>query len=318
MSLFRPYKYKARPDLPSDAPVKHGFFLFFELFFRKFWRFITLNIYYFLVTLPMLILVYFTINGYFADQLVSESGEFIDMLPGIGIFASVVSYIPTFLHMPLVIISVILYGPATMGLTYIFRNFAREEHAWMSDFVSRGWANFKQGLFFGLLDVIVVYLLANGILAGFSIGTGEFAAVSAVILKTLSVIALIVYLFMRHYFYMIAVSVNLSVFAILKNSWYFVVLGFWRNLWAGFVCLLLTVLCFFTLPLVSLIAAPFLYYSLTGFVVVFTCYPVVKKYIIVPALEQEAAARGETVQKDEPAEISKTSETVEKNENDTL
>ncbi len=296
MSLFRPYKFKSRPDLAADAPVKHGFFLFFELFFRKFWRFITLNIYYFLVTLPMLVMVYFTINGYFADQLVNEAGEFVDMLPGIGIFASLAASIPGPLQTVLLILSMILYGPATMGLTYIFRNFARQEHAWMSDFVSRGLSNFKQGLFFGLLDIIVVYLLANGIVADISIGTGQVAAVSGIILTTLSVIALIVYMFMRHYFYMIAVSVNLSVFSILKNSWYFVVLGFWRNLWAGFICLVLIVACFFTLPLVSFITLPFLFYSLTGFVVVFTCYPVVKKYLIVPALEREAAEKGEIVE----------------------
>lgn len=309
MSLFRPYKYKSRPDLESNAPVKHGFFLFFELFFRKIWRFITLNIYYFLVTLPMLIMVYFTINGYFADQLISESGEFLDMLPGIGIFASVVSFIPQFLHTPLLILSMILYGPATMGLTYIFRNFAREEHAWMSDFVSRALSNFKQGLFFGILDIVVVWLLANGILGDFTFNVAAFG----IVVKTLSVIALIVYLFMRHYFYTIAVTVNLSCFAILKNSWYFVVLGFWRNLWAGFVCLLALVVCFFTLPLISLITLPLLFYSFTGFAVVFTCYPVVKKYIIVPALEQEAAARGETVAIEAENETVETEEPEEDN-----
>ena len=89
MSLFRPYNYKPKPDLPSDAPVKNGFFLFFELFFRKFWRFVTVNIFYFLVTLPLLIVVYFTVNGYFADIIISESGEFQDMLAGVGILASV-------------------------------------------------------------------------------------------------------------------------------------------------------------------------------------------------------------------------------------
>ena len=244
-----------------------------------------MNIFYFLVTLPLLIVVYFTVNGYFADIIISESGEFQDMLAGVGILASIVNYIPSFLYLPLVIISAILYGPATMGITYIFRNFAREEHAWMSDFVSRGWANFRQGVFFGLLDIIVVYLLANGILADLIVGTGTAAAVGSIVLRTLSVIALIVYLFMRHYFYMTAVSVNLSCFAIIKNAWLFVVLGFWRNVVAGVACLLVTVLCFLTIPLVSLITLPFLYYSLTGFIVVFTCYPVVKRYIIVPALE---------------------------------
>ncbi len=285
MSLFRPYNYKPKPDLLSDRPVKHGFFLFFELFFRKFWRFVTLNIYYFLVTLPMLILVYFTINGYFAEILITETGEFQDMMAGIGIFASIVSYIPSFLYLPLVILSMILYGPATMGMTYIFRNFAREEHAWMSDFVSRGWANFKQGIFFGLLDIVVIYLLTNGIVADLITGTSTAAAVMAIMLKTLSIIALIVYFFMRHYFYMMAVSVNLSCFSIIKNAWLFVVLGFWRNVVSAVVCFALTAVCFFTLPIISVIAVPFLYYSLTGFVVVFTCYPVVKRYIIVPALE---------------------------------
>ena len=307
MSLFRPYNYKPKPDLPSDAPVKNGFFLFFELFFRKFWRFVTVNIFYFLVTLPLLIVVYFTVNGYFADIIISESGEFQDMLAGVGILASVVNYIPSFLYLPLVIISAILYGPATMGITYIFRNFAREEHAWMSDFVSRGWANFRQGVFFGLLDIIVVYLLTNGILADLIVGTGTAAAVGSIILKTLSVIALIVYLFMRHYFYMTAVSVNLSCFAIIKNAWLFVVLGFWRNVVAGVACLIVTVLCFLTIPLVSLITLPFLYYSLTGFIVVFTCYPVVKRYIIVPALELSEKQKAEAA-KPETEETGKTEE----------
>ena len=67
--------------------------------------------------------------------------------------------------------------------------------------------------------------------------------------------------------------------------------------------------CFFTLPIVSLITLPILFYSFTGFAVVFTCYPVVKKYIIVPALEQEAAAKGEPA-----AKITEEQETAEPEE----
>lgn len=287
MSLFRPYNYKPKPDLPANAPVKHGFFLFFELFFRKFWRFISLNLIYFAVTLPILLFIYFTVNGYFAQYLVTENGEFQSMLGGVDIFAVVVSWVPSFLHLPLFVISLILYGPLTMGVTYIYRNFAREEHAWLSDVVSRGWANFRQGLFFGLLDAVVVYLLLNGMVANiFSVPA------LAIILRTLCVLFLVVYLFMRHYFYMIAVSVNLGVFAILKNAWLFVVLGFWRNCVAGLVCLGVTVLVFFTLPLVTVVLLPTLYYAVTGFCVVFTCWPVVKRYIIVPAMER-AEARNE-------------------------
>jgi len=318
MSLFRPYKFKAKPDIPDNMPVKHGFFLFFELFFRKFWRFITVNLYYFLVLLPLIIYVYFAVNGYFAEYLISETGEFRDMLAGVGIYASIVNVVPEWLYTPLLILSAVLYGPATMGVTYIYRNFAREEHAWMSDFVSRALSNFRQGLFFGILDLLVFFLLANGILGHIVLGTGTVGAVLSIAFKTLAVIALIVYLFMRHYFYTIAVSVNLGCFAILKNSWLFVVLGFWRNCWAGIVCLLVTVLCFFTLPIVSLIALPTLYFSLTGFMVVFTCYPVVKRYIILPAMEQAEKEKngGAAPEMEAIAEVGSENETVDGGDED--
>ncbi len=287
MSLFRPYNYKPKADLPANAPVKHGFFLFFELYFRKFWRFVTLNLYYFVITLPILLVVYYAINSYFLDVLIDETGEFHDILGGIGIFASMVTYIPPVLQKILLAISVILYGPVTMGITYIFRNFAREEHAWTSDLVSRGLSNFRQGVFFGILDLLVTYLLFTGATATI------FSGVMSLIFKALCVLALVVYYFMRHYFYMIAVSVNLSCFAILKNSWLFVVLGFWRNLWSAFVCLVTAAVCFFIIPIVTFITVPFIFYSFTGFCVVFTCYPVVKKYLIVPAMELEAQKKAE-------------------------
>ncbi len=294
MSLFRPYQYKPRPDLLSAAPVKHGFFVFWEIYFRKFWRFITVNILYFVVTLPMLIYFYFLCNTLYYNLLESrgilesmqQTSQVIDIFPGVAFFSVLTTYIPSFLHIPLLAVSVFLYGPATMGMTYIFRNFAREEHAWISDFFSRGWANFKQGLFFGILDVVVVLLLVSGIIGGGSGGSG-FIPVLTVILKTLSAIFLVVYLFMRHYFYVTAVTVELSVFKIIKNSMLFVLIGFGRNIWAEIVNLLVFIVCFLTVPLFSLFSLPFLFYSFTGFATVFTCYPVVKKYIVVPSLERE-------------------------------
>ena len=39
--------------------------------------------------------------------------------------------------LPLLIISLLLYGPFTADLTYILRNYAREEHAFISDFFQK-------------------------------------------------------------------------------------------------------------------------------------------------------------------------------------
>ncbi|MBR4703848.1 MAG: hypothetical protein IKO91_08380 [Oscillospiraceae bacterium] len=292
MSLFRPYVYKPRPDLLDNAPVKKGFFRFFEIYFRKFWRFLTLNLLYFLITLPMLLYVFYTVNGIFAERL-EAMGEGVILFSGISFLAVFFDFVPRVLNIPLLIISVLLYGPITMGLTYIFRNFAREEHAWTSDLWSRAWSNARQGLFFGIADILVLWLCVNGAFFDLS-SSGALWALSAV-RRVLSVLALVIWVFMRHYTYLMAVTVNLSVFRILKNAWLFVVLGFGRNVLSTLVTLGCLFLSFFLVPLLTVVTLPLFFYSFTWFCTIFTCYPIVKKYIIVPALEAES---GQTGQKD--------------------
>ena len=246
MSLFRPYIYKNRPDLLDNAPVKKGVFRFLELYFRKFWRFLTLNLWYFLITLPMVLYVFYTLNGFFADRL-EEIGEGVMLLAGVGFIASVFSFIPRVLNVPLLVISLLAYGPITMGYTYILRNFAREEHAWMSDFWSRAWSNVRQGLFFGIADILVVCLCVSGMFGGFAEAGKNMSYALSVIRSVVCGIALVIWLFMRHYTYLMAVTINLSVFHILKNAWLFVILGFGRNLLSLAVtlaCVLVTFLPF--------------------------------------------------------------------------
>lgn len=294
MSLFRPYIYKNQPDLLDNAPTKKGLFRFLELYFRKFWRFITMNLEYFLVTLPMLLYVFYTLNGYFAARL-QEIGEGVMLLPGVGFIASVFSFVPPFLNLPLLILSVLAYGPVTMGFTYILRNFAREEHAWMSDFWSRAWSNVKQGLFFGIMDIVVLMLCVGGMFGGFAEAGKNISYALSVIRSVVCGIALVIWLFMRHYTYLMAVTVNLSVFHILKNAWLFVVIGFGRNLLSSLVTLACIAVTFLLrIPLLTIIFLPLFFYSFTWFCTVFACYPVIKKYIIVPALEAQAQEEGKT------------------------
>lgn len=59
MGLFS-YKsfYKPGKGVEKDAPEKNAFFRFFEIYGRKFWRFLEVNIIYVIVLLPMLLTVY--------------------------------------------------------------------------------------------------------------------------------------------------------------------------------------------------------------------------------------------------------------------
>ncbi len=59
MGLFS-YKsyYKPGKGVEKDAPEKNAFFRFFEIYGRKFWRFIQVNVIYLIVLLPILMTIY--------------------------------------------------------------------------------------------------------------------------------------------------------------------------------------------------------------------------------------------------------------------
>lgn len=270
--------------------MKNGFFVFWEIYFRKFWRFLTLNLLFFVLTLPFLFVFYIAATGYFAgSDALAAAGESFDLFAGIGIYAAIMDVIPSFLYLPILLIAIILYGPLKMGQMYIFRNFAREEHAWLSDVFSRAWSNVRQGLFFGILDAIVIFLLINGAF-GQVLNTTEAISVISLIMRILAAVVLVFYIYMRKYFYLIAVTMELSVFAIIKNAMLFVFIAFGRNVLAGLVNLALFVVCIMTLPMITLIALPLFFYSFNGFSDAFICYPPIKKYLILPAMQREQTA----------------------------
>ncbi|MBQ7040099.1 MAG: DUF624 domain-containing protein, partial [Clostridia bacterium] len=118
--------------------------VFFGVLQRKFGRFISLNLLYFLTGLPTLIMmgcIGLTLL-YFHSGRAATSNMFLPlmliMIPLIGI----------------------LSGPATMGVTYVLRNFAREQHAWiMGDMFEKASKNYLQGLIIGVINSGLAFLL---------------------------------------------------------------------------------------------------------------------------------------------------------------
>ena len=289
MSLFRPYNYKPTKGVDKNAPQKNGFFVFWEIYFRKFWRFLEVNLIYFVVTLPMLMYFFYIFEMYMAQLL---GDDYSTILIGVAFFASLMDYIPQWLFNVLLAVSVLLYGPVKMGVTYVYRNFAREEHAWLSDIFDRAKKNLGQGLFFGILDFLVTVLLLNNIIGSFT--TAATAGLFIMRLsKYLSIFVLVIYGFMRHYFYILAVTVKLSIGQIIRNSWLFVIIGFGRNILTSLICMAVWLATLFILPLVTVVALLIMTYSLCGFATVYVCYPVVKKYVVLPAMEEEEKQKPE-------------------------
>ena len=293
MSLFFNSKkfYKPGPGVEKDAPKKIAPVRFFELFGRKFWKYIELNLVYFLVLLPIILYIYI-----FVYQNSVQALEAAGIVPGdiytllLHLAMLYFEYIPVPLQLILLAASVICYGPAKTGMTYVLRNFTNERHSWLSDMFDKAKENFRQGLFFGIFDIIVYLVAFYNVAYANADGIMRIA-------KYLSILFFVFYGFMKRYIYQMIVTVNLSVFDIFKNAWLLAFIGIFRNvgvsvvngiIWAGTVVLIVT----FAMLEIPLLAC--LIFSFTSFLGVFATYPMIKKYLVDPFLEQQGTQTEES------------------------
>ena len=240
MSLFGGlFNYsKPGPGVDKDGPKKKRFFLFFELFGRKFWKLIELNLLYVLCCIP-----------------------------------------------------IVTIGPATCGLVYILRNFANEKPVFMvSDFFDAFKSNFKQGFALGILDILTSGVVGFALL--WYIANQNLSIAMAIPLG-ICILVLLILMFMRFYTYLMAVTVELPVRFIIKNSFIFSFLGLKTNFITAFWTILLVVpLMWFLFPawvLVYLVIG----FAAVWFIAVFNSYPYIVKYIIEPHEKQMREEMGE-------------------------
>lgn len=272
---------KPGKGVDPDEPEKRPFFKYFELLWRKLSRLVIVNLMYFVCVLPLIM----AFHMFFFDPLLDHAVLAVDPegFAGsviVGVFAFLFN-LPVWFLAALLLLSAVIQGPATCGLTYMLRNYVRSEHAWYSDFWQRARMNLRQGLFLGALDLLMfsagfynISLLITG-------GEVPFA---------LSVIAAAVFLFylaMRNTLYLMAVTVDLKNTQLLRNAQIFALAGMPRHLLtgvigAGFVYIGLLVNGF-----VELLFLPLIGFSLMGFTSVFICYPLIDKHLIKPVTEKE-------------------------------
>lgn len=259
-----------------NEPQKRSFFRFFELFFRKFTRYIKINLLYSLTMLPTFAIVFLLMvgagGGWFNVDQTAETGAYAAMIVaffGASLFASLFGI-----------------GPATAGVTYILRNYVKEEHAWIwSDFKDTFKANFKQSLIVYGINVIALVVMYVAIMFYAQQG-GVIGA-----LRYLLYMVAIVFAMMNMYIYPMMVTFNLSLKDLYRNSFIFAVGKFPSNflilVLVTFVHLGLPALAvmyggrfFFIMLLVLALLEVLITQSFTAFMINFNVYPKLKKYML--------------------------------------
>ena len=268
----------------KDAPNKKRFFIFFEILWRHAFQIIGINFIYFVITLPLFLFMFmyiFQAMGIELDVIASNS-----LFKVSAVFFNFNSYV----KWGLIALSAILYGPATCGLTYVMRNFAREEHTWaFSDFFERSWKNFGQGLIVGIIDILFI-LNASMYLAldtqNLAPGDGYLA-----VFKYIAIIVAVLYFVMRNYIYLMIVTFKIKFMAIIKNSALFVILNFGRNLLnLVFMLLVLFLSTGFTVFCMAVFS-----FAIARFIEIFNALPAVNRYMLEPLKRKEAKAAAEPI-----------------------
>lgn len=260
--FFNSYN-KAGPGVDKDEPPKAAPIRFFEIYFRKFSKLVQANLIFCLPSLVTAILM----------------GAIYLFVPHITLTLPGTEATINITTMYLMMLPLILLMPFTAGLTVITRNFAREEHAFLwSDFWDTVKSNWKLFLANGFICYIVYFLLSFSIWYYYT--TANYVPFWFCIVLAL------IFIIAQYYIPMMLITFDLKLGQVYKNALIFVLAGFGRNLLITAILAILVILIPFpntTLGFTIFLALAVVWlFSFVSYLINFTIYPVIDKYMIQP------------------------------------
>jgi hypothetical protein len=149
---------KPGPGVDKDAPPKARIIVFFQILSRKFWNLVKVNMLFGVFNLPAIAAAIFA--SMFVFQKTIGEDPLTDLIVRL-VLGSVLLCIP-----------IITVGPAQAGFTYVLRNYAREEHAFIWwDFKENALRNLKESIIISIIGFIFVIIM--GIAINFYISLQE-------------------------------------------------------------------------------------------------------------------------------------------------
>lgn len=272
---------KPGPGVPKDAPPKAPIVVFFEILQRKFWNIVKVNLMSVLFNIPAALLGMFILTFFFPSIIqnsMTDSNAFLS------------DFIIKFVLLVLLMCaSMVVIGPVQAGITYILRNYSREEHAFLwGDFKETAKKNMKQSLIISAINFFLTFFMIWSIRAYILLSSqGIIMTIGA----SLLVVVFAIFACMNMYIYPIMITFDLGIKQIYKNALIFAVIKFLPNLGILLLNCLIILLSFGVIipfsPVIGLVFYLFITVGLTGFITNFHVYPKLKKYMISRIEDEE-------------------------------
>ena len=218
MGLFN-FDFLQGPELGPDAPRRKNIFLYTEIFFRKFFKLMKSNLLYFLVSLPIVLIVYFFAPiEYFVKNIIPanlfDAGLINSAIPQIRLLTTALFML------------FFGSGPASAGYAYILRCFTRENHVWLwTEFWEKFRENIKQGLVTLIVALVCVPMMLTAIFVYFKLAQTASLPMYSVLLYILAVLFIMVIL-MHTFIYQIMITYDCNIRMLYKNSFLMVLAKF--------------------------------------------------------------------------------------------
>lgn len=293
MGLFNFFNYsKPGPGVSKDEPQKAAPIRFFEIYFRKLTKLMQANLIFVipLLAVSVIMVLLYLFPTHYMLQLPADPEPIL-----LDAWALYVVPIP-----------LIFLAPFTAGLTFITRNFVREEHAFVwSDF----WDAVKGNWKYFLLNGLICYL-AYAILSFSLIYYYNKAAENSLffLLFWICVVMGVVFIIAQYYLPVMFITFDLKFGQFYKNALIFVVAGFGRNLLVTVILGGLIFLIVGVIPVIPLTVLIFLLllllfiFSFVSYLVNFAIYPVIEQYMIQPYNNRLAEENESQEMKKDPIE----------------
>lgn len=297
--FFRSYTKDGKGAREDDVIKfdKYDIKTFFKLFARRIRDLIKINWIYIFCNFPVLFLL-LAISGNFSHHAPAPSSQFYPivygmmtisgqspaMAPAVGIhgmMGSVTSLtVIDYIFIGLSTLFLVTFGLTNTGCAYLMRNIVKGDHLFIfDDMKSTIKDNFKQGLIFGIIDVVILGL------CGFSISYYIANYSQYYILFFCALAVTCFYIFIRQYVYMMMVTFELPLIKILKNSFILATLSLGRCFLGLLGILAIAAILFMLSTLfmpIGVIAVMIIFISLASYIFTYITYPKMKKIMIDP------------------------------------
>lgn len=261
MGFFSRKYESAGVGIAKDAPKKEGIALFFDIFGRKLWQLMEINLIYMMFFMPLVMVLpaISLLNGKYPHSVIAAA--------------------------ILAVIFMVLIGPATAGMTKVIRSYVLGKHAFIwHDFWKAFKGNFKTASIVGFVDCIII-LSALSSLSFYPALATHYNTKALYIPMVITLSLFLVITIMNFYIFPMMVATTLKVKNLFKNSLALAFVAIKQNFITFGVIVatvaLMYVFRLYVLP-VFLILIPFFPAAFLCLVSCFNCYPVIQKYVINP------------------------------------